>query len=233
MHLAITFLSFRKKSMADYYFDPSHLPTAADLDTDGALKLNAGTAIIGATLTNVADGTATGGGGIRTLGLQNITLISGATIRSQNAGIEFGFEGTVANPNRLFNSNGFIWSLTGSAIWFSQGGEAVITNQGAIQGQTGIRMEGTGALQVFNSGVITATASTGKAVVGGKGSDKVINTGIIRSTHSDVAIDLDEGDDIYDGGGGSVIGKVVLGKGNDKAYGGSGDETLSGGEGKD
>ncbi|SCY15904.1 calcium-binding protein [Microvirga guangxiensis] len=217
--------------MADYYFDPDPANNPpADYDTDGALKLTAGTAIIGLTLTRDANG-GIPGVGIRALGIQDITLISGATIRSQSTGIEFAAQGT----NRLFNSNGFIWSLSGSAVRFSQGGEGIISNQGAIQGRTGIEMTGTGGLQVFNSGVITATGTETEdnAIRGGKGSDRVVNTGIIRSVNSDVAIDLDEGDDIYEGGGGSVIGKVLLGKGNDTAYGGSGDETFSGGQGND
>jgi Ca2+-binding RTX toxin-like protein len=215
--------------MADYYFDPSNLPTAGDYDTDRALRLDAGTAIIGLTISNVTGPGVTGGDGIRATGVQDITLISGATIRSQNDGIEFKATGTTTNPNKIFNSNGFIWALTGTAISFA-GGESIVLNQGAIQGVTGIKLEGTGRLDVLNTGMITAS---GKAIVGGSGKDKVVNTGIIRATGSETAIELGADEDIYDGGGGAVIGKIDLGDGNDKAYGGAGSEWFSGGGGDD
>ena len=66
------------------------------------------------------------------------------------------------------------------------------------------------------------------AFLGGIGQDTVINTGRIEGK-----LDFSLGDDLYDGRGGVVTGTVVLGNGNDTAYGGGAIETLNGGQGDD
>lgn len=220
--------------MANYYFDPSNLPADTDRDTDKAIKLDAGSAFFGLTIANVASTVtgATGGDAIRAVGIQDITIIPGVTIRGQDDGIEFVDEGSITKPNRIY-SQGFISSVTGAGINFAQGGESVVTNQGSIVGVTGIKMNTAttaGKLDVLNAGTIIAS---GTAIVGGTGADKVVNTGLIRATGTLAAIDLGDGDDIYDGSGGTIIGKIVLGDGNDKAYGGAGSEFFVGGKGTD
>jgi serralysin len=210
--------------MADYYFDPSNLPTYA---ADGSVVLNGGTAFFGVTTYN---GTA-GGNAINAIGIQDITLIPGVTIRGQNDGINFAAAGTPTDTNRVFNAGGFISSVTGAGIHFAAGGDGIVTNQGTITGATGIKMESDGKLEVLNTGTII---TSGKAIVSGASQDKVVNAGLIRSTGPEgIAIDLGAGDDIYDGSAGAVIGRVVLGAGNDKAYGGAGSEVFVGGTGND
>lgn len=219
--------------MPDYVFDPTNPPNA--FATDGSATIADGTAIVGVTIHNT-DVAATGDA-IRATGIQDITITPGVTVRGPNDGIEFGVPGTAAmsndpaNPNRIFNTGGLIWAGTGAGIHFAAGGEGLVMNQGTIMGDTGIKMTGTGRFEVFNSGMIS---TTNKAIVGGSGNDRVVNTGILRTTGSaGIAIDLGAGDDIYDGSGGSVLGKIVLGGGADKAYGSSGSETFSGGAGND
>ncbi|PVE24436.1 hypothetical protein DC522_10090 [Microvirga sp. KLBC 81] len=214
--------------MADYYFDPSNPPNSVDgYDTDNAVKLAAGTAFFGRTFYN----STTGGDAVRAIGIQDITIIPGVTIRGQNDGINFAAAGISTNANRVFNGGGFISSVTGAGIHFAAGGEGIVTNQGTITGPTGIKMDNNGKLEVLNTGTIVAS---GKAVVSGSGQDKVVNTGLIRSTGTEgIAIDLGAGDDIYDGSAGAVIGKIVLGEGSDRAYGGAGSEVFAGGQGND
>ena len=210
--------------MADYYFDPSHLPTYA---ADGSVVLNDGTAFFGVTIYNGA----ANGNAVNATGIQDITIIPGVTIRGQNDGINFAAAGTATSPNRVFNAGGFISSVTGASTRFAAGGDGLVTNQGTITGATGIKMDGNGKLEVLNTGTIV---TSGKAIVSGSGQDRVVNAGLIRSTGAEgIAIDLGAGDDIYDGSGGTVIGRIVLGEGNDRAYGGAGSEYFVGGKGND
>jgi Ca2+-binding RTX toxin-like protein len=58
-----------------------------------------------------------------------------------------------------------------------------------------------------------------------------VNTGLIEGPTT--AVTLGEGDDIYDGRGGTVWGTIYLGNGDNKAYGGSGVENIIGGSGVD
>ncbi|WP_279306561.1 calcium-binding protein [Microvirga solisilvae] len=204
------------------FYDPSSPPPAGQVN----LTTNDIT-YFGVSVTNLTAGQ----DAIHASGIQDINILPGSTIRGENDAIEFTSTGTTANANKVFNTGGLIWGGTGAGINFSAGGEGQVMNQGSIMGETGIKMSGTGRLEVYNSGMIS---TTGKAVIGGGGNDRVVNTGIIRTTTpGGVAIDLGAGDDIYDGAGGSVIGKIVLGSGNDKAYGSSGSETFSGGAGND
>jgi len=216
--------------MADYYFDSSHLPTYA---ADGSVVLNEGTAFFGINAVNIPNEATgkPGGDVVRAVGIQDITIIPGVTIRGQNDSINFAAAGTTASPNKVFNGGGFISSVTGAGIHFAAGGDGIVTNQGTITGATGIKMDANGKLDVLNTGTIIAS---GTAIVSGSAQDKVVNTGLIRSTGAaGIAIDLGDGDDIYDGSAGAVIGKIVLGAGNDKAYGGAGSEIFVGGAGND
>lgn len=214
----------RKTLMTDYIFDPSHPPT---FNADGSVTLEGGTAFVGLTIDNAT----AGADAIRATGIQDITVTPGVMIRGNGDGIEFAGASTTGGVNRLFNTGGLIWGTTGAAVNFSGNADGQVLNQGSILGDTGIKMTGTGRLEVFNSGMIS---TANKAIVGSIGSDRVVNTGIIRTTTPlGVAVDLGAGDDIYDGAGGSVTGKIVLGTGADRAYGSSGAETFSGGAGND
>ncbi|WP_414472641.1 beta strand repeat-containing protein [Microvirga sp. M2] len=68
----------------------------------------------------------------------------------------------------------------------------------------------------------------GTAVQGGDGRETIRNGGMIAGD-----IHLLGGDDMFDGRGGTVIGMIDLGDGDDTAHGGDGDDTLIGGDGDD
>ncbi|MEZ0168943.1 beta strand repeat-containing protein [Microvirga sp. TS319] len=68
----------------------------------------------------------------------------------------------------------------------------------------------------------------GTAVQGGDGREAIRNGGMIAGD-----IHLLGGDDMFDGRGGTVIGMIDLGDGDDTAHGGDGDDTLTGGDGDD
>ncbi|WP_134500843.1 calcium-binding protein [Microvirga pakistanensis] len=210
--------------MADYYFDPANPPTYA---ADGSVVLQEGTAFVGVTIRNgTADKNA-----LNAVGIQDITIIPGVTVRAENDAINFAAAGTATSANRVFNGGGFISAVAGAGIYFANGGDGIVTNQGTVTGATGIKMDGNGKLDVLNSGTIN---TSGKAIVSGSANDRVVNAGLIRSTGAEgIAIDLGAGDDVYDGSGGTTIGKIVLGDGNDKAYGGAGSEVFVGGKGND
>jgi len=210
--------------MADHYFDSNNLPTT--FGDDGSVTLQDGTAFIGVTIHN---GTA-GGDAITATGIQDVTIIPGVTVFGLGDGIEFAAAGTSEDPNRIFNG-GFTSSVAGAGIHFAAGGEGIATNQGTITGTNGIRMDGNGRLDVLNTGTIITSAT---AIVSGSAADRVVNTGLIRSTGGQaIALDLGGGDDVYDGSGGTVIGRIVLGAGNDRAFGGAGSEYFVGGQGND
>ncbi|WP_201834188.1 M10 family metallopeptidase C-terminal domain-containing protein [Microvirga zambiensis] len=111
-----------------------------------------------------------------------------------------------------------------------------VTNEGTIEGGNGsaIQYAGSGALTLTNFGTIT---SASLAVLGNAGNDRIVNTGTLNttSTASDaVLLDLQDGNDFYDGLQGSATrGVIKLGNGNDTAYGGAGAERFSGGAGND
>jgi len=202
-------------------YDPSDPPPA------GTVNLTTNdTTYFGISVTNSA------GNAILASGIQEIILLPGNTIHGNDDAIKFTSTATGSQINTVFNTGGLIWGTTGAGINFSNGGNAQVLNQGTIMGEAGVKMTGNnGRLEVFNSGVISATQT---AIQGSSGVDRVVNTGIVRTTTPNgVAIDLGAGNDIYDGSGGSVIGKIVLGEGNDQAYGSSGSETFSGGAGND
>ncbi|WP_414472602.1 calcium-binding protein [Microvirga sp. M2] len=208
----------------NYFFDPDNLPTR---EADGSVALLDGTAFVGVTISNRTAGK----NAINATGIQDITLIPGVTIFGQNDGIAFAAEGSATKPNRIFNGGGFISSVAGAAIHFSAGGEGIVTNQGTLTGVTGIRMDGNGKLDVLNTGTLI---TSGKAIVSGSAGDRVVNAGLIRSTGPEgIAVDLGDGDDVYDGSGGTIIGRIVLGDGNDRAFGGAGSEVFVGGKGND
>jgi Ca2+-binding RTX toxin-like protein len=84
-------------------------------------------------------------------------------------------------------------------------------------------------LSLTNSGTIKSLEAI--AVVGASSADYVRNTGHIEGKNA--AVSLGQGDDTYDGRGGTVAGIIYLGNGNNTAYGGTGVETINGGSGID
>jgi len=111
---------------------------------------------------------------------------------------------------------------------------STVTNQGTIrslsQGGTALRLTGTQAYSVVNTGTIT---SAGLVIDGSQGVDRIINAGTLQTTGNGVLMDLEEGNDVYDGILGTANGIIKLGIGNDTAYGGAGSEIFAGGLGDD
>jgi serralysin len=169
-------------------------------------------------------------GGIKALGTQQVIIAAAASIETQLAAV------TLAGAASTVDNGGSIKSLTNTAILFSGNETNRVTNAAGktIEGAKGIEVTSTltsAKLTVSNAGTITAS---GTAVIGGKGGDRVDNTGTIKSTATisgAVALDLGAGDDFYDGRNGTVIGIVKLGDNDDVAYGGDGNEIFSGGTG--
>ncbi len=151
---------------------------------------------------------------IETTKLQLDTAIYGAV-----GGIEIvAARDTTAIPSSALN----IYSVDNNVGITTTGGDSYgirITETGTA----------TGALKLNNAGVIS---TKGVAVLGGSEGDVIVNTREIKTTGA-IAIDLGKGNDFYDGRSGTVVGKVVLGEGNDTAYGGASSETFSGGAGDD
>ncbi|WP_194164561.1 cadherin domain-containing protein [Microvirga thermotolerans] len=109
--------------------------------------------------------------------------------------------------------------------------DSQVTNSGTIEalggtGSIGVALATkTASVASFsNSGTVLADI----AVEGGAGRDTVRNTGQLLGR-----VSLLDGNDLYDGRGGTVGGPVDLGSGDDTAQGGDGVETFLGGDGDD
>jgi Ca2+-binding RTX toxin-like protein len=145
--------------------------------------------------------------GIILIGVQTIASASG---KSQSSGSQHG----------VFNSGSIVAGDTGVVI--EKDGN--VANTGLIEaGRYGVVFS-IGETSLVNSGTIAAQ----NAVIGSVEHDTIVNDG-----HIDGDVDLNDGDDLYDGRKGTVTGVVALNVGNDTAYGGSGEETLDGGIGDD
>lgn len=123
--------------------------------------------------------------------------------------------GTIINSGRI---------IADVAILSSDGYNVAlnITNSGHIEGEL---QRATGGLDVVRN-------LPGGEWIGhlnfGFGADLVLNSGFIQG-----AVDLNDGNDLFDGRGGSVAGTVSGGPGNDILIGGSAADILSGGDGTD
>ena len=108
-------------------------------------------------------------------------------------------------------------------------GNHTIQNFGNISaGQTSIGMYN-GKLNLFNAGVIQNTDFSYYVIASGNRPDVLINIGSIIGL-----VSMDAGNDIYDGRSGTLKGGVLLlGEGNDIAFGGAEMEMISGDAGDD
>ncbi|HEV2563567.1 MAG TPA: calcium-binding protein, partial [Microvirga sp.] len=108
------------------------------------------------------------------------------------------------------------------------GNDCTITNSGTIKatGYGIVLAAGTGfSTVVTNTGMIQAD---GLAFLGNAAGNVFVNRGAITGH-----IDMRDGDDLFDGRTGTIAGTVLLSSGNDRAFGGSGNETFSDGLGND
>ncbi len=169
-------------------------------------------------------------------GKQRVTVGSNGSVKGDTYGLHLkGVGSTVLNDGKI----GQIATMesdftTDVGIRFSGAGLGSVTNLQTIKGVTGIEIASTSTaakLELLNSGTIE---TTGLAIIGGKGGDRIVNTGTIKTTANTtgaVVLDLGSGEDLYDGRLGTIVGLIKLGDDNDIAYGGSGSETFSGGKG--
>jgi Ca2+-binding RTX toxin-like protein len=155
----------------------------------------------------------------------SILVAAGASVTGALTGIE------LKGADSVVHNEGTIGAATGTGILFSGGGLNRVTNLGQIDARKGIVLtsSATARLELYNTGTVSATD---KAVTGGANADVIFNTKEIKTT-GEIAIDLGGGSDFYDGTRGTVIGRILLGTGNDTAYGGAGNEIFYGGAGAD
>jgi Ca2+-binding RTX toxin-like protein len=169
--------------------------------------------------------------------LEGVTVASfgtsiGAGLVLNNSWQDAFIRGTVAGYY------GISTSFTGTEIVVASGGLVIgeysgiaatgtgpveITNSGEIHGDV-VGIDAAGPLTLVNTGLIGGDT----AVRCAQSADNVTNLGTIIG---DVA--LWNGDDIFDGLGGSVIGTIDLGSGNDSATGGTGADLFWDGDGAD
>lgn len=143
-----------------------------------------------------------------------------------NTGLITGEQGiqTFGNGTIIENA-GTVQALDGIILI---GNECTITNSGIIKASRyGIALSEAAGFStvVTNTGVLQADVL---AFAGSATGNVFVNRGTILGT-----TDMRGGDDLFDGRSGTVVGPVFLSGGNDKAYGGSGNETFSDGFGND
>jgi Ca2+-binding RTX toxin-like protein len=158
------------------------------------------------------------GGSVGVLANGTIDVGSEGVVSGQSAAIIFQTYRTPTND--VLNNSGRIES-PGSALGF--GGHMTVNNSGEIHGWIGFNgIYGAPIRLVLNNtGLIQVPI--GIAVSGAShGSTTIRNTGHIVG---DVGFGF--GDDIYDGRGGTLVGRVFLSGGNDIAYGGDGSEEFA------
>jgi len=119
-----------------------------------------------------------------------------------------------------------------------ENGEANVVNYGTISGTTrGIHKDGSGPLTLLNKGIIEGStlengysilcAESPNTIVGD--ADTIVNEGIIRGGR----VSLRGGNDIYYGRNGFLETVVMLGDGDDHAFGGAGSDHFEGDAGDD
>ncbi|MCG7392212.1 hypothetical protein MHY87_04765 [Microvirga sp. ACRRW] len=169
--------------------------------------------------------------GIATQG--TITIGEHGSVHGGLLGVYFLYDGNF--PLNVLTNAGTI-SAQNSAVYL-EGSPAIVLNSGTIDGTTGINFSNTYSpshtvdqtLVVNNTGLIKGTGATHRAIAGSTiGSNTVINSGRIEGD-----VRLGDYNDVYDGRGGTVTGKVWLGAGDDVFYGGDGSETVWLGKGSD
>jgi len=160
--------------------------------------------------------------GISTNGTINVG--ASGSVYGEWSGIAMTEDYQGSRPNTLINA-GSIWGLY-SGVSLS-GDQAVINNSGTIEGAyIGIEgiFVGSGPeekLVINNTGVIKGPDGAIFGVT--RGQNIIRNQGQIEGD-----IFLGDGNDVYDGRGGTLQGVINLGKGDDTAFGGDGSETFFG-----
>lgn len=160
---------------------------------------------------------------------QTVTILSTGVLVSGGDGGVADADGVILDGvGSIMTNAGQITSYGSCASVFARDGYlTTIENSGSMTGRVaGVWHKfGSGTLEFTNTGTVTGT---GHAYLGGQGSDRVFNLGDMVGL-----IDLGEGDDLYDGRGGTVTGQIRGGNGNDVFRPGNDAETIRGGAGID
>jgi Ca2+-binding RTX toxin-like protein len=155
------------------------------------------------------------------LGGSNVLHNSGTINSSRSAGVEIGSSGSFGN--RVVNDG----TITGEFFGLKLHADGTINNNGLISGRTGISLNGS-LCTVVNTGTIAETTHGSIQAAGVNTVAVILNAG-----HLQGSVFLGNKADFYDGRSGTVAGTLLLGGGNDTAYGGAGVETINGGGGDD
>ncbi|WP_420863668.1 calcium-binding protein [Algirhabdus cladophorae] len=151
------------------------------------------------------------------------TIVNSGTAQADTA-VYMGGSSAQERTNELNNTGEVLGENYGV---YSTSESAVIVNSGVISNSTvsssyaairTVNSDLTETMLVINSGTIS---SPGVAYFGQFQEDKIINTGTIFGL-----IRLEDGDDIYRGKSGEVIGEILAGNGNDLVIGGAEDNTI-------
>jgi Ca2+-binding RTX toxin-like protein len=170
--------------------------------------------------------------GINTIGTtlaQTVEIAASGRITTANDGSIVDADGVILDGVNSTLVNAGVITAQGSAasLFVRDGGTTTITNSGTMTGTvSGIWNKfGSGTLVFNNTGTLE---SPNQAYRGGIYVDIVTNKGIIHGL-----VDLSGGNDVYDGRGGSVVGQILGGDGDDRFVLGTSAETIDGGYGND
>jgi Ca2+-binding RTX toxin-like protein len=170
--------------------------------------------------------------GINTIGTstaQTVEVSATGRIETDNDGAIVDADGVILDGigSTLTNAGMIVAKGSGASLFVRDAGTTTVTNAGSMFGiVAGVWNKfGSGTLNFTNTGIVE---SPNFAFKGGLGTDNVTNMGVLKGT-----VDLGEGNDLYDGRGGTVQGSILGGNGDDRFIMGNGAETVDGGFGND
>lgn len=160
---------------------------------------------------------------------QTVVIQAGGVVLGGYTGIEEDGDGVILDGigSTLVNHGTIIANGSGLSLFVRDAGTTTITNTGFISGEKyGVWNKfGIGVLDFTNSGTIE---SVGAAFFGGTATDLVTNTGTFLGD-----VRLNGGEDLYVGLGGSVVGLIHGGDGDDRFVLGNNADNVDGGFGID
>ncbi len=160
---------------------------------------------------------------------QTVVIQAGGVVLGGYTRVEEDGDGVILDgiDSTLVNHGTIIANGSGLSLFVRDAGTTTVTNSGFISGEKyGIWNKfGIGVLNVTNTGTIE---SPGAAFFGGTATDNLTNSGTFLGD-----VRLNGGDDTYIGLGGSVVGQIHGGDGNDRFVLGNAADRVDGGFGID
>lgn len=161
---------------------------------------------------------------------QTVVINAGGHLISGGDGVVYDADGVILDGVNSTMTNAGLIDAYGSAasVMVADGGTTVVTNSGTMNGRvSGVWHKfGNGIFNFTNTG--TVSSSEGESFRGGASADNVVNQGTMNGV-----VDLAGGNDSFDGRGGTVVGQILGGDGNDLFRPGNSAETINGGSGID